>query len=96
MDPNTYVDIPEGVAPAGEGNMVWRLRKCLYGLKKSPRMWNQTIDRLLKKLGFTQLVTEHGIYVRGEGDDRVFLALYVDDLLLVWLNEGSLMSVKGG
>ena len=74
---------------------MWRLRKCLYGLKQSPRMWNQTIDRLLKKLGFVQLTTEHGIYVKGEGDSKVFLALYVDDLLLVWIDEGSLLSVKG-
>ena len=67
--------------------MVWRLLKCLYGLKQSPRMWNQTIDTLLKKLGFTRFASEHGIYVKGEGEKRVFLALYVDDLLLLWFDK---------
>ena len=52
LEEETFVEIPMRVAPVGEGDMVWRLRKCLYGLKRSPRMWNQTIDRLLKKLGF--------------------------------------------
>ena len=52
-------------------------------------MWNQTIDKLLKKQGFVQLTTEHGIYVKGEGESKVFLALYVDDLLLVWIDEGA-------
>ena len=47
LEEETFVEIPEGVALVGEGDMVWRLRKCLYGLKQSPRMWNQTIDRLL-------------------------------------------------
>ena len=39
--------------------------------------------------------TEHGIYVNGEGENRVFLALYVGDLLLVWFDKESLLSVKG-
>ena len=46
LEEETFVEIPEGVALVGEGDMVWRLRKYLYGLKQSPRMWNQTIDRL--------------------------------------------------
>ena len=37
LEEETYVDIPERVAPGGEGK-VWRLRKCLCGLKQSPRM----------------------------------------------------------
>ena len=89
------MEFPEGVAIVGEGNMVWRLRKCLYGLKQSPRMWNQTIDRLLKKLEFVRFASEHGNYVKGEWESRVFLALYVDDLLLVWFDKESLLSVKG-
>ena len=74
--------IPEGLDPVGEGDMVWRLRKCFYGLKQPPRMWNQTIDRLLKKLGFVRFTSEH---VKGEGESRIFLAQYVEDLLLVWI-----------
>ena len=95
LEEETFVEIPEGVALVGEGDMVWRLRKCLYGLKHSSRMWNETIDRLLKKLGFVRFASEHGIYVRREGEGRVFLALYVDDILLVWFDKGSLPSVKG-
>ena len=94
LEEETYVDIPEGVAPTGGVNRVWKLKKCLYGLKQSPRMWNQTIDKVLHEMGFDRFVTEHGIYVVGEGDERVFLALYVDDLLIVWSSQDSLMEVK--
>ena len=38
LEDETFVEIPEGVAPLGEGDMVWRLRKCLYDLKQLPRM----------------------------------------------------------
>ena len=47
-------------------------------------MWNMNIDKVLKEMGLSRFTTENGIYVVGEGDDRVFLALYVDDLLIVW------------
>ena len=94
LEEETFVDIPEGVVPTGEGDRVWRLRKCLYGLKQSPRMWNMTIDKILHDMGFERFVTEHGIYVVGEGADKIFLALYVDDLLIVWSSKESLAEVK--
>ena len=33
LEEEIFVEIPEGVALVGEGYMVWRLRKYLYGLK---------------------------------------------------------------
>ena len=36
LEEETFVDILEGVALVGEGDMLWRLRKCLYGLKLEP------------------------------------------------------------
>lgn len=69
LEEENFVDILEGVVPVGEGNCVWKLRKCLYGLKQSPRMWNMTID-MLHEMGFEKLVTEHCIYVDGDGDEK--------------------------
>ena len=40
FEEETYVEIREGVVPVEGANRVWKLRKCLYGLKQSPRMWN--------------------------------------------------------
>ena len=37
LEEETFVDIPEGAVPVGEGNRVWKFRKCMYGLKQSPR-----------------------------------------------------------
>lgn len=90
LEEETYVEIPEGVAPIGGGGRVWRPRKCLYGLKQSPRMWTMTIDKVLHKMGFKRFVTEHGIYAVGEGDERIFSALHVDYLLIVWSSKESL------
>ena len=88
------MEVPEGVS--GVEGIVWRLLKCLYGLKQSPRMWNQTIDKVLVEIGFVRLKTDHGVYVVGVGDGRVFIALYVDDLLMVWKRREVLEKVESG
>ena len=64
--------------------MMWKLLKCLYGLKKSPRMWNQTTNKVLEEIGFVRFKMDHGVHVFGEGDARVFIALHVDDMLMMW------------
>ena len=46
-------------------------------------MWKMRIDKVLNDMGFERLVTEHGIYVVGEGGGKKFLAHYVNDLLIV-------------
>ena len=92
LEEETYVEIPEGIS--GVAGKVWKLLKCLYGLKQSPRMWNQTIDKVLAEIGFVRLKTDHGVYVFGTGDGRVFIALYVDDLLIMWKSMPVLKQVK--
>ena len=84
----TFVDVPMGVVPIGEGDMEWKLHKCLYGLNQFP---DQTIDLVLKKLGFVKFITEHGIYSREEGEEWINNVLYFDNELLVWRKERSLM-----
>ena len=86
------MEVPDGIS--GVEGMVRRLLKCPYGLKQSPRMWNKTIDKVLGEIGFVRLQSDNGVYVYGMGDDRVFIALYVDDLLMVWKSRKVLDLVK--
>uniref|UniRef100_H3H767 Reverse transcriptase Ty1/copia-type domain-containing protein n=1 Tax=Phytophthora ramorum TaxID=164328 RepID=H3H767_PHYRM len=73
---------------------VCKLKRSLHGLKQSPRMWNQTIDDFMLKLGFKKCESDHCIYLERDGQDMIFVALYVDDLVLASSNDELLESTK--
>lgn len=56
------------------------LKKFLYGLKQAPRVWYQTLLDFLGKLEFCKTEADHGLFVLV--DKTIFIAVYVDDLLL--------------
>ncbi|SGZ30843.1 BQ5605_C046g12242 [Microbotryum silenes-dioicae] len=63
---------------------VLRLRRSIYGLKQAGRIWNRHIDTSLKNLGYKATGTDHCIYSRIDDRQRPhYIALYVDDLLIV-------------
>ena len=41
---------PEGFAVKGKKEMVCKLKKSLYGLKQSPKMWNLKFDTFIRDL----------------------------------------------
>src|SRR5208282_6014032 len=76
-----YMEQPEGFIDDGDDtDMVCKLGKSLYGLKQSARLWNQKLDRYLRKIGFIQTNVDHCIYVNN--DTGVIVAMWVDDLII--------------
>ncbi len=65
-----------------EGTVV-KIRKAIYGLKQSGRLWNSTLDDWLRSKDFHRSETEPCLYRRTEPDGKLLLvAVYVDDLLI--------------
>jgi hypothetical protein len=77
-----YMYQPPGFITAGHEKKVLRLQKALYGLKKAPRAWNSKLDSSLLMLGFIRNECEHGLYTRDDGDKRLVVGIYVDDLII--------------
>lgn len=59
-----------------------RLNKALYGLKQSSRVWNIKLDAALKKLGLIQSDYDPCLYYWIKDGKIVFIAVYVDDVLI--------------
>ena len=82
LDVDIYMEQPEGFTVTGSEHQVCKLKKSLYGLKQAGRAWYQKIDDALFKLGFTRLDTDHCVYQLTRDGLRLWIALYVDDLLI--------------
>ena len=78
LEEEIYMAPPQGLL--GIVGKVCYLKKGLYGLKQSARVWNQRIGSELKKAGLRAIVSERSIWVTK--DYGLILALYVDDIVL--------------
>ncbi|KAL7690003.1 putative reverse transcriptase, RNA-dependent DNA polymerase [Plasmopara halstedii] len=68
----------------------------LYGLKQSPRMWNKTIDDFMQLIEFTKCESDHCVCIKSTGQEIIFVALYVDDLIIASSNVRMLQNTKQG
>lgn len=83
-----FVEQPHGLND--DSGRVCKLNKALYGLKQSPRVWYKTLSTFLCKAGFTPLDADHSVFVK----DSTYIAVYVDDLLLVGPNKADIQRIK--
>jgi hypothetical protein len=56
-------------------------------------MWYQKFDTYILSLGFVRSKVDHCVYSKEEGGHFIYVALYVDDMLLVRKQHGC---YKGG
>ena len=82
IEEEVYIEQPQGFEVEDRKTHVCRLKKYLYGLKKSPRAWYGRIDSFLMSLGFTKSKDDSNLYFKVMNDEPVILLLYVDDLFL--------------
>ena len=96
LEEEVYIRIPDGCdkfLPKGMNteNGVIKVLKAVYGLKQSPRQWNQELHRLLTSLKFVQSQIDHCLYSlrvpklqngKKTGESVVHLTVYVDDVAL--------------
>ncbi|GBO22093.1 Retrovirus-related Pol polyprotein from transposon TNT 1-94 [Araneus ventricosus] len=80
LNETIYMDQPKGYDD--NTGRKCKLKKSLYGLKQAPRQWYQKFLNFVNKLGFKQLNSESCIFIRQVNSKKIFMALYVDDLLL--------------
>lgn len=67
--------------------------KALYGLKSSGVRWHERFADVLRSMGFTPSRAEPDIWFRDKGDHYEYIAVYVDDLLLVSRDTKSLIDI---
>ena len=79
-DSNLYM-WPPAELYGPHSTVLWRLLKAIYGLRTSPKSWQDFLADVLKQLGLTRLVSEPNVYCNEKR--TVFVMVYVDDLLFL-------------
>ncbi|CAI7808685.1 unnamed protein product [Closterium sp. NIES-53] len=51
-------------------------------LNVAPRQWYLKLQGVLEEIGFTPSTADHSLFMLGEGEQRSFMVVYVDDILI--------------
>lgn len=78
---NIWIKLPEG--PLEENKRIVKLEKSLYGLKQSPNCWNKRFDEFLRNYELNKSPADNCIYTGRKNNKKIYLALYVDDGLVM-------------
>lgn len=87
-----YISLPEAF-PEKEGT-ICKLNKSLYGLKGSPRTWNDKFHDFMLSLSFVRSENEYCIYIKTTKTYKIYILIYVDDLLLAGTDEKEVNNIK--
>ena len=57
-------------------------KQSIYGLKQSSRLLHDRLSKHLKSLGFSQLISDKCVFVKGSGANICIVATWVDDIIM--------------
>ncbi|SGZ29601.1 BQ5605_C051g12552 [Microbotryum silenes-dioicae] len=80
LDQPLYIQPPQGINLPGK---ILKLERSIYGLKQAGRIWIKEINSTLRSLGYKPTVSDLCVYTKRHGNDWHYIALYVNDLLLI-------------
>ena len=79
-DEQVYCELPQGFKQPGR---IARLLRALYGLRRSPLLWYETLAKALEEIGLTRCTEEPCLYK----SDKIWLLFYVDDFIILYRKE---------
>lgn len=77
-----YMKQPPGFIVEEKENHVCLLRRSIYGLKQSARVWNKAIQQVLLDAGYIQSKNDPCLYVLTDEGKSCYVLIYVDDLII--------------
>ena len=81
---DVYVQLPNGLADDADGLApVWKLKRALYGLRRSPRLFYTQLRAFLLRQGYTASSLDDCLFYKTTPDDKkIFFCTHVDDFAI--------------
>lgn len=83
LSETVYMRQPPGYEDLRHPDYVCHLRRSLYGLKQVPRAWFKRLHDFFLSAGFIASKTDVSLFHYATGRTRVFLLVYVDDIIMM-------------
>ncbi|KAL1994660.1 hypothetical protein VTN49DRAFT_2130 [Thermomyces lanuginosus] len=87
LDEVVFMRMPPGYE---EDNMILRLRRALYGRRRSPLLWQKELTKTLLEIGFERVPHEPCAFIR----NGVILFFYVDDIVVAYRKEQRTVALR--
>ena len=96
IDRNVYIDQPEGYVITDFNNqpLICKLKKSLYGLKQSGRLWNNMLHKFLLSIDFKQSSAGTCVYTKFNNGNKIIIIIWVDDIVVAASNIDVLNEIK--
>lgn len=93
LEEDIWMVQPPGYEEGGP-DVACHLHKSLYGLRQAPRAWHAKLKSTLENLGFKASEADAGLFTVVMNGHKVYLLVYVDDILIASKDVGIVHSVK--
>ena len=94
IEETIYMVQPENFVSRDSKNVVCKLKKSIFSLKKASRQWYHKFHQVITSFGFEENAVDECIYHKFSGSKFIFFVLYVDDILLAISDIGLLHKIK--
>jgi hypothetical protein len=73
LEEKIYMDQPEGFIVLGKEDLVCKLKRSLYGLKESPRLWYKRFDSFMLAHDFKRSQYDSCVYIKFVNRSPIYL-----------------------
>jgi len=94
LQEEVYMEQPPGYVDQTHPNLVCRLKKILYSLKQTPKVWSDKIGWYLVISGFQTSNANFSLYVKKTNRGIVVIVIYVDDLIITRDSDVNIFNLK--
>ncbi|XP_071933222.1 uncharacterized protein [Coffea arabica] len=94
LQEEVYMEQPPGFVAQGESGKVCHLRKSLYGLKQSSRVWFGKFSLAVERFGMQKSKSDHFVFYKQSETGIILLVVYVDDIVITGNDAAGISSLK--